>query len=108
METKRQLDVLERQLAEHSFVAGGTYTIADIAIWPWYGGLVLGRQYGAAEFLDVASYKHVVRWAREIDARPAVIRGRVVNKGGDGGLAERHSAADIDAVLAATKNSGAE
>jgi GST-like protein len=108
METKRQLDVLERQLAEHSFVAGGTYTIADIAIWPWYGGLVLGRQYGAAEFLDVASYKHVVRWAREIDARPAVIRGRIVNKGGDGGLAERHSAADIDAVLAAAKNSGAE
>lgn len=80
METKRQLDVLDRQLAEHPFVAGNDYTIADMAIWPWYGGLVLGRAYNAAEFLDVQSYTHVMAWAKAIDARPAVTRGRMVNK----------------------------
>ncbi|MFY0309766.1 glutathione-dependent disulfide-bond oxidoreductase [Leisingera sp. D0M16] len=100
METKRQLDVLDRQLAEHKFVAGSEYTIADIAIWPWYGQLVLGRNYGdAAEFLDAGSYKNVVRWAKAIDARPAVQRGRMVNRtSGDPAfqLHERHDASDFD------------
>jgi len=101
METKRQLDVLDRQLAEHAFVAGDDYSIADMAIWPWYGGMVLGRAYNAAEFLDVTSYKHVLAWAEKIDARPAVVRGRKVNR--DWGepheqLPERHSAADFDAL----------
>ncbi|MEW2911106.1 glutathione-dependent disulfide-bond oxidoreductase [Leisingera sp. JC11] len=100
METKRQLDVLDRQLAEHEFVAGSEYTIADIAIWPWYGQLVLGRNYGdAAEFLDAGSYKNVVRWAKAIDARPAVQRGRMVNRtSGDPAfqLHERHDASDFD------------
>ncbi|MBY6057362.1 glutathione-dependent disulfide-bond oxidoreductase [Leisingera daeponensis] len=100
METKRQLDVLDRQLAEHEFVAGSEYTIADIAIWPWYGQLVLGRTYGdAAEFLDAGSYKNVVRWAKAIDARPAVQRGRMVNRtSGDPStqLHERHDASDFE------------
>lgn len=101
MEVKRQLDVLDRQLAEHPFVAGDDYSIADMAIWPWYGGLVLGRGYDAAEFLDVKSYRHVVDWAERIDARPAVMRGRKVNR--DWGapneqLPERHSAADFDGL----------
>ena len=101
METKRQLDVLDRQLAEHAFVAGDDYSIADMAIWPWYGGLVLGRAYNAAEFLDVTSYKHVMAWAEKIDARPAVVRGRKVNRdwgAPDEQLAERHSAADFDTL----------
>ena len=80
METKRQLDVLDRQLALHPWIAGDSYCIADIAIWAWYGNLVLGRAYSAAEFLDVASYTHVLAWAQKIDARPAVIRGRKVNR----------------------------
>jgi GST-like protein len=99
MEVKRQLDVLDRQLGEHRYVAGEDYTIADIAIWPWYGGLVLGNQYGAAEFLSVQDYKNVVRWAQEIAARPAVKRGRRVNRvmgPEEEQLAERHSAADLD------------
>ncbi|MEJ6479017.1 MAG: glutathione-dependent disulfide-bond oxidoreductase [Octadecabacter sp.] len=99
METKRQLDVLDRQLADHPFIAGADYTVADMAIWAWYGQLVLGRQYGAAEFLDVASYKNVVAWAEKIDARPAVQRGRTVNKAvGDPAmqLRERHDAGDFD------------
>jgi GSH-dependent disulfide-bond oxidoreductase len=99
METKRQLDVLDRQLAAHPYIAGDSYSIADIAIWAWYGNLVLGRQYGAAEFLDVASYHHVLAWAQKIDARPAVIRGKKVNRTwGEPGeqLAERHGAADFD------------
>jgi GSH-dependent disulfide-bond oxidoreductase len=99
METKRQLDVLDRQLAEHRFIAGEEYTIADMAIWAWYGGLVLGRQYGAAEFLDVTSYKHVMRWAEAIDARPAVQRGRKVNRDWgdlDMQLPERHDASDFE------------
>ena len=98
METKRQLDVLDRRLAEVPFVAGQTYSIADMAIWPWYGSLVLGRAYNAAEFLDVASYKNVVAWAEKIDARPAVKRGRMVNKSwGDAAeqVPNRHSAADF-------------
>jgi GST-like protein len=80
METKRQLDVLDRHLADREWMAGGTYTIADIAIWAWYGQLVLGRLYDAAEFLDVTSYRNVVDWAGRIDARPAVQRGRIVNR----------------------------
>ncbi len=103
METKRQLDVLERQLAAHKFIAGEEYTIADIAIWAWYGNLVLGRAYSAAEFLDVASYTHVLAWAQKIDARPAVIRGRKVNRNwGEPWeqLPERHAASDFDALPA--------
>lgn len=99
MEVKRQLDVLDKHLAENQFMAGDEYSIADIAIWPWYGGLVLGWQYNAAEFLDVESYKNVVRWANEIWARPAVRRGRMVNRGwGEDNtqVVERHSAADFD------------
>jgi len=102
METKRQLDVLDKQLATNNFIAGNEYSIADIAIWPWYGVLVLGSLYeNSAEFLDVASYKNIIRWAKQIEARPAVKRGRIVNKnwGDNGQLAERHSAADIDQVL---------
>ncbi|UTV26463.1 glutathione-dependent disulfide-bond oxidoreductase [Photobacterium atrarenae] len=102
MEAKRQLDVLDKQLARHSFIAGEEYTIADIAIWPWYGNLVLGKAYDAAEFLDVERYQNVMRWAKAIEQRPAVQRGRIVNRtwGEDWEmLAERHTAADIDAVL---------
>ena len=99
MEVKRQLDVLDRNLAERPFVAGKDYTIADMAIWPWYGGLVLHNQYEAAEFLDVASYKNVVRWAKAIEERPAVRRGRKVNRtwGPEENQApERHAASDLD------------
>ena len=99
METKRQLDVLERQLADKTFMCGDEYTIADIAIWAWYGQLALGRQYNSAEFLQVESYAHVQRWAKAIDARPAVKRGRMVNKivgELDMQLHERHDANDFD------------
>ena len=99
MEVKRQLDVLDRQLADHEFIAGGEYTIADIAIWPWYGGVVLNRAYDAAEFLDAGSYKNLMRWAKQIDARPAVKRGRIVNKTNgplDEQLHERHAASDFE------------
>jgi GST-like protein len=99
MEVKRQLDVLDRQLAENPFVAGDEYTIADMAIFPWYGNLALGRQYNAGEFLDVASYKNVVAWAEKLDARPAVKRGRMVNRTSGGPheqLRERHDASDFD------------
>jgi GST-like protein len=99
METKRQLDVLDKQLAEHEYIAGDDYTIADMAIWPWYGGLVKGRLYEAGEFLSVQDYKHVVRWANAIEARPAVQRGRRVNRvSGDPSeqLRERHEASDLD------------
>ncbi|MFY9240356.1 MAG: glutathione-dependent disulfide-bond oxidoreductase [Roseovarius sp.] len=101
METKRQLDVLDRELATRTYIAGEDYTIADMAIWPWYGQLVLGRLYDAATFLDVESYSHVMRWAKLIDARPAVQRGRKVNRSWgepDMQLPERHSAADFDAL----------
>ncbi len=99
METKRQLDVLDRRLADNRFMTGGDYSIADMAIWAWYGQLVLGRLYSAAEFLDVASYENVMRWAKEIDARPAVLRGRMVNRVfGEPSLQlhERHDASDFD------------
>jgi GST-like protein len=101
METKRQLDVLDRHLADHDWMVGGEYTLADMAIWSWYGSLVLGRAYNAAEFLDVASYANVLKWAQRIDARPAVIRGRKVNRTwGEPWeqLKERHSAADFDTI----------
>ena len=99
METKRQLDVLDRHLANNTYMTGDDYTIADMAIWAWYGQTALGRQYGAGEFLDVESYKHLQRWAKEIDARPAVKRGRMVNKmNGDLNmqLRERHDADDFE------------
>lgn len=99
METKRQLDVLNRRLAEHRYLAGDTYTIADIAVWPWYGGLVRNELYSAAEFLSAHEYKHVIRWANEIADRPAVIRGRKVNRiRGEKTeqVAERHQASDLD------------
>lgn len=100
METKRQLDVLDRQLAETPYIAGDEYTIADIAIWPWYGVLAQGKIYNdSGTFLEVDTYKNVQRWTNEIAARKAVKRGRVVNRvSGDPGeqLEERHSAADID------------
>jgi len=98
MEAKRQLDVLDRRLAESRYLAGDEYTIADIATWSWYGQLVLGRLYEAAEFLDVESYENVQRWAREIDARPAVQRGRMVNRTfgePETQLHERHDASDF-------------
>jgi GST-like protein len=101
METKRQLDVLDRHLAANEWMAGGMYSLADIAIWSWYGNLVLGRQYGAAEFLQVESYRHVLAWAQRIDARPAVQRGRIVNRTwGEPWeqLRERHEAGDFDSV----------
>ncbi len=99
METKRQLDVLDRRLAESRYLAGDEYTIADIANWSWYGQLALGRLYDAAEFLQVESYTHVQRWAKEIDARPAVQRGRMVNRTfgePSSQLHERHDASDFD------------
>ncbi len=100
MEVKRQLDVLDRQLASRPFIAGTDYSIADIAIWPWYGSLTLGTSYAnSAEFLDTASYTHVLRWAEAIAKRPAVMRGRIVNRSYgplDQQLHERHDASDFD------------
>lgn len=99
MEVKRQLDVLDRQLAERPFIAGDEYTIADMAIWAWYGALVLGKLYDAAKFLSVHEYKHVTRWAEQIAERPAVKRGVRVNRtwgDEDKQVPERHSAADFD------------
>ncbi|MDE3187995.1 MAG: glutathione-dependent disulfide-bond oxidoreductase, partial [Acidobacteriota bacterium] len=101
METKRELDVLDKQLAKHEYVAGDRYTIADIAAWPWFGGLVLGKLYHAAEFLSAKDYTHVLRWAHMIAERPAVRRGRIVNQtSGDTTkvLRERHAAADFNAI----------
>ncbi|WP_224652022.1 glutathione-dependent disulfide-bond oxidoreductase [Pectobacterium versatile] len=98
METKRQLDVLNRRLAESRYLAGDSYTIADIAVWPWYGGLVQNVLYSAGEFLSVHDYTHVIRWADEIATRPAVIRGRKVNRtwGEESEqVAERHQASDL-------------
>ncbi len=103
MEAKRQLDVLDKQLADNAFIAGDEYSIADMAIWPWYGNLVLGNIYDAAEFLDVESYSHVQRWAKQISQRTGVQRGRIVNRAwGEEWeqLPERHCPEDIDAVLA--------
>ncbi len=100
LEAKRQLDVLDRQLAHHQYIAGEEYTIADIAIWPWYGSLVLGNVYGdSAQFLDVAAYPNLQRWAQEIAKRPAVQRGRIVNRTwGEPSeqLHERHDASDFE------------
>ena len=99
MEAKRQLDVLDRRLAESRYLAGDDYTIADIAVWPWYGGLAKGLLYGAGEFLAVTEYKNVQRWADAIGARPAVRRGRIVNRfQGDPAsqLHERHDASDFE------------
>jgi GST-like protein len=101
METKRLLDVLDRQLADNEYVAGLEYTIADMAIWPWYGGLVQGRLYEAGEFLSVQEYKHVQRWADAIGERPAVKRGRIVNRtSGEPSeqLHERHDASDFNTM----------
>lgn len=100
MEVKRQLDVLDRNLSERRFLIGDEYTIADMATWPWYGGLALGRLYEAGEFLDVNSYTHVQRWAEEIGERPAAKRGRRVNRTWgpeEKQMPERHSAADFGA-----------
>jgi GST-like protein len=99
MEVKRQLDVLDRQLAEHRYLAGDAYTIADMAIWPWYGALVKGLLYDAGEFLSVHEYKHVLRWTDELAQRPAVQRGRMVNRvmgEPSSQLHERHDASDFE------------
>ena len=99
MEVKRQMDVLNKRLAEHEFIAGSSYTIADMAIWPWYGALAKGQLYEAGEFLQVHEYTHVVRWADQIVQRPAVQRGRKVNRTwGEPAsqLHERHDASDFD------------
>ena len=99
MEVKRQLDVLDRRLAESEYVGGDAYSIADMAVWPWYGALVTGQVYDAAEFLQVSDYKNVLRWTELIRARPAVQRGRMVNRVmGDPAsqLHERHDAGDFD------------
>jgi GST-like protein len=105
METKRQLDVLNQHLANNEFMAGKDYTIADMAIWPWYGAMVKGILYEAAEFLSVHEYTNVIRWADQIAERPAVQRGRMVNRAwGDPAsqLPERHDASDFDRVKSGT------
>ena len=104
MEAKRLLDVLDRRLAETRYLVGDEYTIADIAAWPWFGGLALNLLYNAAEFLSVQDYRNLQRWVAEIAARPAVRRGRIVNRiegSPNEVLRERHDASDIDAVLRA-------
>jgi GST-like protein len=93
METKRQLDVLDRRLAEAEYLGGDAYTIADMAVWPWYGALAKGMLYGGGEFLAVQDYKHVIRWADQIAERPAAKRGRIVNTAQ---MRERHDASDFD------------
>lgn len=106
METKRLLDVADRRLKEARYLGGATYSIADIAAWPWLGGLMNNTSYHAATFLDVEHYKAVRRWTDEIAKRPAVVRGRIVNTTGDEhtpGLAERHAASDIDKALATSR-----
>lgn len=99
METKRQLDVLDKRLADNQFICGDDYTIADIAIWPWYGQVALGTVYDAAEFLQTHEYTHLMRWTKEIQAREAVRRGRMVNRSfgpEEEQLHERHDASDFD------------
>ncbi len=98
MEVKRQLDVLDRNLADRRYICGDEYTVADIAIWPWYGRLMFNSIYEAAEFLEAASYRHLDRWAREIGERPAVARGKRVNRSSDNPwlLRERHDARDFE------------
>ena len=112
METKRQLDVLDQQLKDQEFIIGNTYSIADMAIWPWYGQLVLGRLYKAGEFLDVKEYKNVLQWAEKLDKRPPVSRGRMVNRligNPKFQLHERHDSSDFElrneAVLKEKSNS---
>jgi GST-like protein len=103
MEVKRQMDVLDRRLAESPYLAGGTYTIADMAVWAWYGSLAKGLLYGAGDFLQVETYSNVMRWTEEIAKRPAVQRGRMVNRvmgKPESQLHERHDASDFDAVFA--------
>jgi len=98
LETKRQLDLLDKHLADNEFMAGAEYSIADMAVWPWYGGLVTGQVYDAAEFLDAGSYTHLLRWQRQLAERPGVQRGSLVNSSSDGGLRERHAASDFDGL----------
>jgi GST-like protein len=101
MEVKRQLDVLDRHLADHEYMCGPEYTIADIAIWPWYGRMVLGEAYDAGEFVDAKSYTNVLRWTNQIGARPAVQRGKMVNSTSgplEDQLHERHGASDFDTM----------
>ncbi|CAK9883951.1 MAG: Disulfide-bond oxidoreductase YghU [Candidatus Erwinia impunctatus] len=103
MEAKRQLDLLDKQLSTHRFIAGDEYTIADMAIWPWHGALAQGKLYGAAEFLDVSAYKNLQRWAQDIAQRPAVQRGVKVNRvwgEAEDQLPERHDAADFTRTAA--------
>ncbi len=97
MEVKRQLDVMDRHLASNEYMAGNDYTIADMAIWPWYGRLASGGAYGdSATFLEVEKYEHVQRWTRQIKERPAALRGSIVNLSGEGKLRERHDASDFE------------
>ncbi|MGI6409576.1 MAG: glutathione-dependent disulfide-bond oxidoreductase [Thiopseudomonas sp.] len=99
MEAKRQLDLLDKHLADNRFMAGDEYSIADMAIWPWYGGVATGEVYDAVEFLQAGEYKNLLRWQQEIARRPGVQRGRLVNQRGEKGLHERHSAADFEGLL---------
>jgi GST-like protein len=101
MEVKRQLDVLDRELSKKEFIIGDDYTIADISIWPWYGRLVLGHQYGAADFLQVGEYHNVHRWAKNLSSRPAVMRGERINRKSkipNQYLLERHSSSDFEGL----------
>jgi len=101
MEVKRQLDVLDRELSKKKFIIGDEYTIADISIWPWYGRLVLGQQYGAADFLQVSNYHNVLRWAKNLSARPAVMRGERINRKSkipNQYLLERHNSSDFETL----------
>ena len=101
MEVKRQLDVLDRELSKKEFIIGNDYTIADISIWPWYGRLVLGQQYGAADFLQVSDYHNVLRWAKNLSSRPAVMRGERINRKSkipNQYLLERHSSCDFETL----------
>lgn len=110
MEVKRQLDVLDRRLADNEYLAGDEYTIADMAVWPWYGALVKGLIYEAGEFLQVHEYKNVIRWTDQISERPAVQRGRMVNRGWgepSSQLIERHDASDFDTKTQDKVSSGA-
>ena len=98
MEVKRQLDVLDRNLKDREFLCGDDYNIADMATYPWYGQMVLTGLYDAKEFLQVESYTNVVRWAQTVHDRPAVKRGRKVNRASQSGVAERHDASDLDGL----------
>ena len=100
MEVKRQMDVLDKRLAENEFIAGDTLTIADMAIYPWYGAMAKGLLYEGGEFLQVQSYEHVQRWTKQLNARPAFKRGQIVNRSWDEkGLKERHDASDFEGLV---------